>query len=399
MKDYSNYYPSIKDSILNDAKLIFDIQLDSEGQEIKLQNKIVRAIVRNHGNPTNEFKEERFLISDKSIDVQRGHIVNYIDEDYIIVTDIDKDNPVYNTCKLLKTTHVLNWLNSDGDICSSPVAIENTAKSSDGIFENTKIKVGDTKVLVIFSENETTNEIRIGQRFLLDKTHAYEVTDTGVASPKGLKYMVMTQTEIHREVDNLKLLIADYYNNEHDYRIEVINKNIILTANDIYKLQVNVYDKNIKLNNPELTFEAIDEDIISITSNTIIGLKEGKTTISVKFKDIMEDIKIQIVKEETDNYTCEIIGKDTMAIDRTRDYVAKFYNNGVEIVDIATWNITDENGKTTDYAKIINSGTNKCTIQTTKNWIFNDNTNKYFYLHCIGTTGKKNMKKIKITSY
>lgn len=399
MKDYKNYNPSPINKLAWSAKKVFENQMKFEAQEIKIQNKIVRAIVRNHGNPTNEFKEERFLISDKSIDVQRGHIVNYIGEDYIIVTDIDKDNPVYNTCKLLKTTHVLNWLNSDGDIYSSPVVIENTAKSSDGIFENTKIKVGDTKVLVIFSENETTNEIHIGQRFLLDKTHAYEVTNTGVASPKGLKYMVMTQTEIHREVDNLDLLIADYYGNIHDYRMEILSKKVVLSINNTYKLQVNIYDKDIKIDNPELIFEAIDEDIISITSNTIVGLKEGKTTISVKFKDIIEDIKIQVVKEETDNYTCEIIGKDTMAIDRTRDYVAKFYNNGVEIVDIATWSITDKNGKTTDYAKIINSSTNKCTIQTTKNWIFNDNTNKYFYLHCIGKTGKKNVKKIKITSY
>lgn len=315
---------------------------------------------------------------------------------YILTKQVENDQG-YDVFQMEETTTVLKWLNSKGDICSSPVITESATKYSDGTWENAKIKIGDTRLSITFPANTDTNEIQIGKRFLLDKTHAYEVSDTGVTSPEGLRELVLTQTEIHKDIDNLDLLIADYFGKAHEYRMEIVNKNVVLTKSDTCKLQVNIYDRNVKVDNPEISFAITDNNrIISIEGNTITALKEGNTNVSVKFKDISDVINIIVIKEETNNYICEIVGSDTIGLNRTKTYIAKFYNNGAEITDIAEWSITDENNEITDFANIINSDNTKCTVKATSKWLFTDDKSKYFHLHLKGATGKDYIKKIKI---
>ena len=403
MKDYTDYNNHAKDILLNSSVRTFNIQLQAESQDIKIQDKIIKAIVRNHGNPTNEFKEERYLIAGKEVDIKRGYIVNYLDEDYIIITDVDKDNEVYNTCKLLKTNRILKWINSKGDPCSSPCIIEDATKYSNGIYENKDIKVGDTRQQLTIPDNKDTKDLYIGKRILTDKIHAYEVSDIKPSSPKGLRMMILEQTEIHHGIDNLDLLIADYYGNAHEYKVEILNKSLILNINDTYKLQVNVYDKQTKIDNPEIIYDVYDKEIASIENGILTGLKEGTTNIVVRYKDIADTINVQVVTQQipSNNYSIEIIGKDSMAIDRTRDYLVKIYNNGIETTDNVKWSITDENGNSTDYASIVSSDNTKCTVKTTSEWIFgNDGKSKYFYLHCkANNVVDECVKKIKVTSY
>ncbi len=102
MKDYSNFNPNPINKLIWSSQKVFNNQLKFEGQEIKIENKLIKAIIRNHGNPTNEFKEERFLITGKEIDIQRGDIIEYLNEIYLVITDVDRDNQIYNTCKLKK---------------------------------------------------------------------------------------------------------------------------------------------------------------------------------------------------------------------------------------------------------------------------------------------------------
>lgn len=402
MKDYSNYYNKYvhKEYKLKQAQTLFNKQLEHEGQTIKLQGTNIEAIVRNHGNPTNEYKEERYVITNKNINIEKGNIVNYLNEDYLINTDIDRDNPIYNTCKMRKSTLQLSFLNSKGDICTYPVIEESATKYSDGISDNGKTKLADNQRVMLIPLTDDTRDFKVGKRFLFDKTHAFEITFDGLNKENSLKEIMLTQTQIHEDVDNLDLLIADYYGHAHEYTMEILNTNIEMNTNNQCLLQINVYDKGIKVDNPLIEHTIADNTIIKVEKNTITSLKEGTTHITVKFKDIIQTVNVNIKNVPINgNYTCEIIGEDTIALGTSEVYEYKLYANGNEVKLPLVWTLTDENNKPTTYGMLNNLIDNKCTINIYDKWIFNDGYKKYVYLHCKSEKCNEIIKQIKITQF
>ena len=404
MKDYSDYYPSYSTRRLSFAEIVFAKQVEHEGQVVKMQGKDVKVIIRNHGNPTDEYKEERYLITHKSIPLHRNYVINYLGDDYIIITDIDRDNAVYNTCKLKKATLHISFLKSNGDICTMPIFDTTATKYSDGLYENKEIKVGDTQKAIVVPLTEDTKDFYIGQRFLFDRTHAYEITDNGInrfenKEPDGLREMIIIQCPIHTEVDNLDLLIADYYGKAHDYKLEVDTNNIILTGARTYAIRTKVTDKSIEIENPLIEYEVLDKTIISLEGNVVKGIKKGSTSILVKFKSLTEIINVEINDTHVILCTSEILGSDNIPLGESENYTFKSYENGVQSQDIPIWSITDENGNKTSYGDIMINNDKTCKVSITKDWIFNDLARKCVYLHCKSINCKEITKTIKITQY
>ena len=396
-----------QERIINQKKRDFDKYLKNTPNrfEVNINNDMTNKYLISLQDVTinNKYGDEKYVVTYNETPIKIGSTFSCLENTWLVV---EKEHNViqdHQTFKAGTCTHILNFLNSKGDPCSSPCIIEDATKYSNGIYENKDIKVGDTRQQLTIPDNKDTKDLYIGKRILTDKIHAYEVSDIKPSSPKGLRMMILEQTEIHHGIDNLDLLIADYYGNAHEYKVEILNKSLILNINDTYKLQVNVYDKQTKIDNPEIIYDVYDKEIASIENGILTGLKEGVTDIAIRYKDVTDTINVQVVTQQTpsNNYSIEIIGKDSMAISRTRDYPVKIYNNGIETTDNVKWSITDENGNSTDYASIVSSDNTKCTVKTTSEWIFgNDGKSKYFYLHCkANNVVDECVKKIKVTSY
>lgn len=410
--------PTEKDRIINNVSRsynnsykhtisTFDLLINTERADIVYKNQEALKCIIDYNKKWNKSNVNplwREVWIDHSL-ISTGDVVDFENkyskekQTYLFISDIETRKG-YDIGFMQRTNCTLKWLNSNGDICLSPCIVEDATKYSDGIYDNNKIKVGDTRIQVTFPKNEDTKEFDIGKRFVFDKKHAYEISDNKVTSPKGLLLITMIQTQINKATDDLDKLIADYKGKAHQYSIKILNKTTILSQDKTLKLQVEVYDRNKKVDTDEIIYSTSDESIATVDENGLItGVSEGNVTISVQFKDIKETFDLQVIKQEIDNYSCKIEGEDCAFLGSNEDYLVRFYHNGQEIKSIATWSITDENNKETNYAKVISTTNTTCTIKVTKEWIFTDYKTKYIYLHCKDITGKEDIKKISIEHF
>ena len=100
LKDYSDYYPSYKDVILESGRLTFEQQLrDFEGKDVLIDDIPTKAIIKYHTNPLNELKEDRKLTCWNDVDIEMGSYVKILEEDadYIVITRVKKNDMVKYT--------------------------------------------------------------------------------------------------------------------------------------------------------------------------------------------------------------------------------------------------------------------------------------------------------------
>ena len=300
MKDYTDYNNHAKDILLNSSVRTFNIQLQAESQDIKIQDKIIKAIVRNHGNPTNEFKEERYLIAGKEVDIKRGYIVNYLDEDYIIITDVDKDNEVYNTCKMLRTNYILKWMDLDGTPQQCPCIVQNQTLYTTGITPVKYEDEGNAKESIMLPSNENTLNVKRDKRLIINGNF-WRITNIN-KDTEGIINLICSESKYNSAIDNLKLGIADYHNNIHTYKLEINTTPITLNINETLQLDIKAYDNDVIVENPQINYSILNADILQIENNTIKPLKVGTTKLNVQFKNITKEIEINIVDVNNNNY-------------------------------------------------------------------------------------------------
>ena len=131
MKDYSNYRNHIqKDMITYSGNFHFQQQLKQEGSYVTVNFKEYfnedtkekyHMIIRNTSNEYKENLEERTIMFYKKYNLKTGDIIKYLNEYFLISTHIDKDNPFFDTCKMLRCDKIITWIDNNGReiICPS----------------------------------------------------------------------------------------------------------------------------------------------------------------------------------------------------------------------------------------------------------------------------------------
>ncbi|MCD3245302.1 hypothetical protein G8S21_04975 [Clostridium botulinum C] len=394
MKDYSNYRSPTVDKVKWSAYKLFQQQLKSEGTSILIEGNKQNAIVRNHSNPTNEHKEERYLILSKDVDINRGYMVKYMDNDYIVISDIDKDNPFYNTSKLRKFNHLLKWIDKDGNIQTHIALVNNEQLYTTGVKEDKFIQWGNSKESILLPNNEITKTVYEDMRLIINR-HCWKVTFIN-EDDKGLLTIMCEQDEFNSNTDNLELGIADYYKYQNHYDFKILNKNPILsTLGTSTTIDIQCFQNDIKVDNPILKYTISNEGIVKIEDNKIIGLKYGTCKLTIEYEGIQKSVDVQILENETNNFITQIEGKSTLAWGRKATYKVTFVDNGQPYNDVCEFTLTDENGKETKLAKItkIDKENCTCTIQANHN-----QDEGIVLLHCKNRIGNEEIKKIEIIS-
>ena len=126
MKDYSNYRSHIQnDMITYSGNFHFQQQLKQEGSHVtvnfeKYFNKDIKdkyfMIIRNSTNENKENLEERTIMAYKKYNLKTGDIIEYLNEYFIISTHVDKDNPFFDTCKMIRCDKIITWTIGDRKI-------------------------------------------------------------------------------------------------------------------------------------------------------------------------------------------------------------------------------------------------------------------------------------------
>ena len=157
MKDYSTYYEDSNHRMLDDAILLFDLQLGSnEGFDVVIDKVACRILIYNHLNDLNESKEERIITCKKDIKIGRGSIVEFQNEDYIVNTEMD-DHITHLKGKMTRVNSALKF-KYNNTIYSIPAIITNQTGYAIGIKEGKFFDIGDTKLSATIGINKNNKE-------------------------------------------------------------------------------------------------------------------------------------------------------------------------------------------------------------------------------------------------
>ncbi|APR02322.1 TPA: hypothetical protein ACXDAY_002074 [Clostridium botulinum] len=354
MKDYSNFNPNPINKLIWSSQKVFNNQLKFEGQEIKIENKLIKAIIRNHGNPTNEFKEERFLITGKEIDIQRGDIIEYLNEIYLVITDVDRDNQIYNTCKLKKCNNVLTF-QYEKDIHKIPCVLSNATLYSDGLEEKQMILSNDQRNVLI-PYNKLTNKIQLQQRFVFNHNSVFSVsliddfTFKQIGSNNGLLQLNMVREQKQTNLDDFENNLADnsHLKKEEPIILQIDNKTIQLEINKTYQLNPKLFQGGKEVNSQEqlnkISYIVDDDSIIKVENGLIISLQKGDTNIQVCYGEYVISVPIQITDTSVHSGTCNIVGDTFMKIGKLSKWIVELYDSqGNKIDGNVEWDIVGDN--------------------------------------------------------
>lgn len=353
MRDYSNFNPNPINKLIWSSQKVFNNQLKFEGQEIKIENNLIKAIVRNYGNPTNEFKEERFLITGKEIDIQRGDTIEYLGEIYLVITDIDRDNQIYNTCKLKKCNNVLTF-QYEKDTYKIPCILSNATLYSDGL-EEKQMTLSNDQRNVLVPYNRFTNKIQLQQRFVFNHNSVFSVsliddfTFKQMNVDNGLLQLNMVREQKQTNLDDFENNLADnsHLKKEEPIILQIDNKTIQLEVNKTYQLHPKLFQGNKEINNQEelskITYMADNNSIVKIENGLITSLQKGNGNIQVCYDEQLISIPIQVTDISVHSGTCNIIGDDFIKIGKLAKWTVELYDSqGDKIDGKVEWDIVGE---------------------------------------------------------
>ena len=149
-----------------------------------------------------------------------GAIVEWMNTMWLI-TEVDPDNTLYTTAKMLRCNYLLKWVDANADIHEQWCIIEDGTRYLTGQYEDRDFFVtrGDSRIAMTIGKNEYTTRFRRGMRFLIDDKDsdlmlAYELSKPfklgGVYDGSGVFSFVLQEVSTTDD-DAVDMQIADYY--------------------------------------------------------------------------------------------------------------------------------------------------------------------------------------------
>lgn len=170
MREY-NGYDRIDNFMEYSQSVVFNKQLDYEGKDLLINGKEIRGIVRNDQNPMSETKEDRSLIVDLDVSIDRGNYVEHKNSTYMIVTKVDEES-FYQKCKIRECNQTLNC---KGQLSPIPCVVDNTVHGT-GVKDNGHFIEYDSRLKILVQKNKETDRYYVGMRFIFNNKFSYEIT-------------------------------------------------------------------------------------------------------------------------------------------------------------------------------------------------------------------------------
>lgn len=225
----------------------------------------------------------------------------------------------------------------DGEIIEVPSIIESLQFSID---ENQYMNVLDNKILVVIPNDYTIN---VNERFI-KMDSAWKIINID-KTKRGLLTLTC-ERDIFNSNDNIELEIADV----DRINIDTYSINITNTVNSLYigdTLQINTITKknNEVVSTPVLAFNVSDNTIATIdNAGLVTGTSMGTVDITVEYEGVTDTITLSVGEAVLeDNFAITIEGSDIIKKWSTQIYTAKVINNGLEVSEGVTWEVSNSN--------------------------------------------------------
>jgi len=346
--DSSNYY--IKEETISDVKENFDIRryYSAEGSTTTIDNTTTQVIIQSHLNPLNEGKYDKKIHMPIDTIVNTGSIVEWEGSKWIIVSNID-NLQAYKTASMIKCNNTLQFYDSSSTLHSIPCII---SKGSISLDEQKIISTLDSEIAVQISNTSITRQIKINDIYRIGIRNYY-VTDINDITIPGLLLLKMVYSEVSQET--------------HTFILTILNgSSLSIQQDNTLQLNVNVTDNGVLLVNPTITYLSSNNLICTVNSSGLVSsVGIGSCSIGASANGVSEDIVIEVIAEEQQNYTVEVSGSTSIIKSYTKEYLAVFKNNGLPIVKESSFWLTGVDNLPTSLAIITSQNVvnNTCVVR------------------------------------
>jgi len=351
--------------------------LSMAGDDIYINNDTMpkKALINNL--PVNRQADIRTIAT--TTEIKRGDLINWDNEYWLIISEIGQKRYSYYKGIIQKCNYNIKF-NFQGTIKEFPAIVD--SKVFD-VETNQFFSVPAGKIVVTMQNNENSENITIGQRFIKMKT-AWEVT--GIDRTKNGLIILHCDLDMIDLSDDLENEIANA--GDYVYTLEITNgetANIQKTST----LQLNI---QVKLNGNVVT----DKTIIFSCDNTLIatvdenglitGISAGECIITASLAEnpnVYDTITITVTSLPEHNYAVTISGSTSIIKTKTATYTATFNDNGVPITEESEFWLTGDDGVSETTLATIESQdpiANTCVVKA-------GSTLGYIKLWCKNTAG------------
>lgn len=257
MNNYKSY-DRIENFNKYSAKKLFEVQLESVGSIIKINNKVTKGIITNEINPYAENKEDRTLKVWEEEDLKKGDYIEYGSEVYLVVSDIDvyvDKNYAYKDCKIRKCNQIIHMPN---DINIHAI-VEGESYGVKLIGSSDYFSEADTKVKVTVGDNEVNRKyLVLDSRFCFGNSEhgIYKNADISVYQ-KGLLVNICKKDKYLKGLDDLNTGVMYQGNTENLPDIPQEPTNYEIVGQDTIKIN-SEYTYSLSPSNTNAIFSLVE---------------------------------------------------------------------------------------------------------------------------------------------
>lgn len=305
--DIKNSKDSINRKFKNDPsyKLAKLKKRDITIDEIDLDTRIVNI-------DTDTKKKKLYLRPDTNVEV--GDYIKYPNKTYLVLAI--EENLISPYASSEECNYIIKWI-FNNKLYQKPCIVTNQTKYTLGVTtpNGAIITEGDSRYEITMPYNDETKNIKTGQRFIFNG-NAWKVTQTDYVSAKGLLSILLGQTAINYEVDDLDNEIANAKTVKHIYTYNIPDS-VEITKNGDINLVYSIKDE---------TSKDIDYNLVSVSTNynNLIQLTNTNGLINIKGLDAgLGTIKLVAeLNSETKEFTINFEVKDTVVnqVNYTTDF-------------------------------------------------------------------------------
>lgn len=284
-----------------------------------------------------------------------GDVLEFDDNKWLC-TEVNKTLRVYDVGKVYLCNNTLK-LYKNHILYEIPCVIDSNVRLySMGYEDNKYFSVPDSSIIVRIPNNSITQDIARDQIYNFSGDN-YKIVDTNKVIENGLIVLKMEYSPKEQQLPNYSLIILN-------------GDNIQISQSQQLTINVEVRDGDNIIPAPPLLYHSSDETIATIDENgivTILDVGVVEFTVSlVSDENISDSIQVEIIADETDNFTVEINGNSTITKNYTSNYSCVFKNNGNIIPMQSEFYLTSDDGmSTTNLAEIVlqDGENNTCVIK------------------------------------
>lgn len=191
-----------------------------------IKNRFEENILISDLNRMEQIKDQKLLHVKLNSEIDSGSIIYWNNEEWIVSNEEHNSVQSHKTFTIIKCNLPLN-IRFNGSRYNFPIYISNLTIYSDGASELVDMTLSSAKYSIQISENEITNTIDVGTRFIV-RGRAFEVTIVDDFTIKNVRTLTVVET-VANSLDDLENDIAW---NENADKEKIDNPNLKIVGSD-----------------------------------------------------------------------------------------------------------------------------------------------------------------------